>query len=77
MQTQKVGDAHQPTVLDLSEYDTVDELVERHPEKFTRNQLEWVLRNRDENGLSDAVVKIGKRRYIHRPRFTRWFAQQQ
>ena len=73
MQTQSVRSS---AVTDLSEFDTVDELVERHPDKFTRNQLMWILRNREENGLSDAVVKLGKRIYVHRPRFTRWFANQ-
>ena len=75
MQTQ--GAVRSSAVTDLSEYDTIDEMVERHPDKFTKNQLLWILRNREENGLNDAVVKLGKRIYLHRPGFTRWFANQQ
>jgi hypothetical protein len=58
-------------INDLSELDTVDELVARYPDKFTKAQIQWQLRFREENGLAAAVVKFGRRLYIHRPTFMR------
>jgi hypothetical protein len=61
-------------IQDLSELDTLDELVARYPKKFSKPQLQWQLRFRDENGLSECVVKFGRRLYIHRPSFAKWLA---
>lgn len=57
---------------DLAELDTLDELTARYPEKFTKSQLQWALRFRDQNGLDEAVVKLGRRLYLHRPTFMLW-----
>jgi hypothetical protein len=59
-------------IHDLSELDTLDELTARYPDKFTKAQLQWALRFRDENGLDAAVVKLGRRLYLHRPTFMMW-----
>ena len=59
-------------IHDLSELDTLDELTVRYPDKFTKSQLQWALRFRDKNGLDAAVVKLGRRLYLHRPTFMRW-----
>lgn len=59
-------------IRDLSELDTIDELTARYPDKFTRSQLQWALRFREENGLESAVVKLGRRLYLHRPTFMMW-----
>ena len=59
-------------IHDLSELDTIDELTARYPDKFTRSQLQWALRFREENGLESAVVKLGRRLYLHRPTFMVW-----
>ena len=63
-------------ITDLSELDTLDELTARYPDKFTKAQLQWQLRFREENGLDMAVVKFGRRLYIHRPTFMRWLVSQ-
>jgi hypothetical protein len=36
------------------------DVPERLPHLFTANQWAWVLRNRDSNGLSPAVKRLGK-----------------
>jgi len=59
-------------IHDLSELDTIDELTARYPDKFSKSQLQWALRFRDENGLDAAVVKLGRRLYLHRPTFMTW-----
>ena len=61
-------------ITDLSELDTVEELAARYPDKFKISQLRWALRFRDQTGLDDAVIKFGRKIYIHRPTFMRWLA---
>ena len=52
-------------------------MAETYPHIFTRpEQAEWLLRNRDNNGLSHAVVKIGKRLFLSRSRFAEFLASQ-
>lgn len=56
-------------VPDFSEWETVKGLVNLSKGKVTETQLRWQLRFREENGLSEAVVKIGKTIYIHVPTY--------
>jgi hypothetical protein len=53
---------------------TRDELVKMYPTKFTNPQLNWLLRNRKQNGLekSGAVFSVGRKFYINLPLFTVW-----
>ena len=50
-------------------------MVEENPELFKDSQMNWWLKSRDRNGLSEAgaVLKIGHKLYLHRERFIRWF----
>jgi len=64
----------QANIPDLSEFETPDSLVKISGGKISLAQIRWALRFRNENGLNEAVVKMGKRLYIHRPTFMRWFA---
>lgn len=64
-------------IHDLSELETIDELTARYPDKFTKSQLQWALRFRDENGLDAAVIKLGRRLYLHRPSFMLWLVSSQ
>ncbi len=58
-------------VPDFAEYETPESLVEASGGKLSMSQLRWALRFREDNGLDVAVVKFGKRIYIHRPTFMR------
>lgn len=50
------------------------QLVERHPSILNMSRVQWAVRNRDKNGLSDAVFETkGNELYIHEPTFLRWF----
>lgn len=40
--------------------------------QFSKNQIQWLVRNRNENGLSYAVRKIGRSLYIHQELFSDW-----
>ena len=61
-------------ISDLSELATIDELVASYPKKFTKAQLQWQLRFREENGLDAAVIKFGRRIYFHVPTLLRVMA---
>lgn len=49
---------------DLDQWETFDQFPDSYP-SFNRPQIEWIYRNRLENGFSKAFRKIGKRKYIH------------
>lgn len=57
--------------LDFSEWETIKGLSARSDGKISETQLRWQLRFRKENGLSAAVVKVGKTIYIHVPTYMR------
>ncbi len=66
--------AQESNTPDLSEYETPESLVKLSDGKISLAQIRWSLRFRNDNGLNKAVVKMGKRLYIHRPTFMKWFA---
>jgi hypothetical protein len=56
---------------DFSEWETVKGLSKLSKGKISETQIRWQLRFREENGLSEAVVKVGKIIYIHVPTYMR------
>jgi hypothetical protein len=49
-------------------------LVERHPNLLTEPRVQWALRNRDRNGLSEAVYESRSGELlVHEPGFLRWY----
>ena len=67
-----------PQKTTLDEIITPDEIIKQHPDKFTRPQITWLLRNRHKNGLekAGAVSLVGRRFYINKPKFTDWLLSQ-
>ena len=44
---------------------------------FNKRQFQWIMRNRERNGLNHAVIVMGARRlFISRKRFSEWLANQ-
>lgn len=62
------------TNLDLSGWYPLDAFVERHDGRFSKSQIRWLLRERERNGLSQAVALFGRKLYIHEDAFAEWFA---
>jgi len=62
----------------LDQIITPSEIVKQHPDKFTKPQITWLLRNRHKNGLeeSGAVFMVGRKFYINVPKFTAWLLSQ-
>ena len=76
MQSHSTASDTHPRIENINELDTIETLTKANPNLFTDAQLRWALRFRDENGLSQAVIKVGRRLYIHRPSFLKWLANQ-
>jgi hypothetical protein len=55
-----------PTAIKFDELESFDDFIKAHS-NITRNQLEWMYRNRTTNGLKASFCKIGKRRYVIAP----------
>lgn len=61
--------------IERSELDnlySVDDLAARYPKVLTVRTLRWQLRHREENGLCDACVKVGKKLLINEPKYAAW-----
>lgn len=54
------------TEINFDQLESFDDFVRAHT-NVSRNQLEWMYRNRLTNGLKAAFCKIGKRRYVIAP----------
>ena len=51
---------------------TVRQIAEANPGVWTEASLRWLIFNAENNGLSNAIVKIGGRVLIDVTRFNRW-----
>lgn len=62
----------------LNEITTPEALVKEHPELFTCSQMNWLLKTREVNGLSQsgAVLKVSRKLYVNRGAFINWFMEQ-
>jgi len=60
----------------LAEYVHYSEVPQHHPGLITPNRIQWMIRNRFENGLNEHVLKIGNALYVHLPSFEVWLAGQ-
>lgn len=47
------------------------DFLKEYPQ-FTNQQMNWLLLNRETNGLAEHIRKIGKPIYIHVPGFVQW-----
>ena len=61
----------QSAAPDLNDWVTSRQFSELHPQ-FPESVVEYLLRERENNGLEDAVRVIGRTRYISLRRFTEW-----
>ena len=66
---------HQITLNDVC---TPESLANEYPELFTKSQINWLIKTRHKNGLSQtgAVLKISQKIYLHKTKFIDWFLKQ-
>ncbi len=66
----------QTHTINLDDLFSIEELVARHPRILTQATLRYQLRDRSHNGLSRAVIRVGKRLLISETRYQTWLAGQ-
>jgi hypothetical protein len=52
---------------DLDALTPIDVVEPKTKGKLTTGQVKWIARNREENGTSEAFVKVGRRLYVNVP----------
>ena len=62
--------------MNLDEHKKKEKFLEDNQSLFTKNQLDWLIRQRANNKLNEsgALMKVSNRWYIHTEKFTRWFS---
>ena len=63
-----------PKEIEPGDLVTVGELVKEAPSLFSDPAWRWYIFNAESNGLQAAIVRIGRRVYLHRPTLRRWLA---
>ena len=56
---------------DLNDWVLSSTISELYPQ-FPKHSIDYLLRDRENNGLESAVRVIGRRRYVNLKRFARW-----
>ena len=60
---------------DNKRYLTVNQMSEAYP-AFTQSSLRWIIFNKDTNGFSKCVIKIGSKIIIDADAFEQWVDEQ-
>jgi len=78
MQPQSTKDNAETTHKGMEDIITPDKFVQENSDLLSSSQIRWLIRQREFNGLkeSKAIILIGRRFYIQRSKFTKWFASQ-
>ncbi|MBT6439378.1 MAG: hypothetical protein HOK72_06695 [Flavobacteriales bacterium] len=63
----------------IKDYKPKDQFQKEYQSLFSKSQIEWIIRQRENNGLNEsgALMKISNRWYIHTDKFTQWFISHQ
>jgi hypothetical protein len=61
---------------DLADFIPIWDLPLDFPALFTKAKVQWMMRQRHENGLEKAIIKIGKTMYVHLPSLRDWVIKQ-
>ena len=64
--------------MTLSGFKRKKAFLQAHQDLFTANQVDWWIRHRESNGLTeaDALVKAANQWYFNEENFTEWFVNQ-
>ncbi len=54
----------------LMDYLSVEEISLRY--NLNRHSIDYIIRNRDKNGLHNIIEKIGRKFYINKEEFEKW-----
>ena len=56
---------------ELNDYQNIDIIANNHPQ-FSKNQLRWIVANKERYQISHAIKRIGKKIYFHVPSLVAW-----
>lgn len=78
MTSTATADSVYPPIDSLADFAKKDQFANENSHLFSEPQIDWLIRNRDENGLTEsgAVVLVSRKVYFHRRRFAKWLAAQ-
>ena len=62
----------------LNDYALPETIAAENAALFSETSVRHLVRNRYENGLADAqaTVQVGRKIFVHRHRFAKWFSEQ-
>ena len=60
----------------LKEYLYYPEIPLHYPNLITPNAIQWMVRNRECNGLEPHILRVGRRLFVHLPSFSEWLESQ-
>ena len=64
-----------PIQLTMTDYDHMEGICTKYPQ-FSKNQLRWLVANKERYGIAHAIKRIGRRLYFHIPSFILWVSEQ-
>jgi hypothetical protein len=54
---------------------TIEGLIEFTNNQISENQIRWVLRSKNHNGLDEHVTTLGRKTYLNKEGFLKWFEE--
>ncbi len=65
-------------MTDFNDLALAKKFHKEHPDLFTDKQINWIVKNRKDNGLDNAgvVLKISNKLYLKKQAFLDWFLNQ-
>jgi hypothetical protein len=63
------------TINDLLEYQDINSITGKYPQ-ITKNQLRWIVANKERFKIDHAIKRIGRRLYFHIPSLLEWISKQ-
>lgn len=63
------------SVVQIDEYLDIESMIGRFPQ-FSKNQLRWIVANKEKYKIACAIKRVGRKLYFHMPTFSSWLDAQ-
>lgn len=54
---------------------TIEGLIDFTNNQISKNQIRWCLRSKNHNGLGEHVTTLGRKTYLNKQGFLKWFEE--
>jgi len=54
---------------------TIEGLIDFTNNQISENQIRWCLRSKNHNGLAEHVTTLGRKTYLNKQGFLKWFEE--